>query len=134
MKTVKLLCAAGTSTQILAQKVQETADNLGLEMDVKAASVSGSDDACKDADLLLLTPQVAFKLDVVKMTFPDKKIDVIDANAFATLDTQAIIAQINKELQSPRLPGGPRAFSSLVLGLRPAESLRRGPGTLALRA
>ena len=94
MKTVKLLCAAGTSTQILAQKVQETADNLGLEMDVKAASV----DACKDADLLLLTPQVAFKLDVVKMTFPDKKIDVIDANAFATLDTQAIIAQINKEL------------------------------------
>ena len=53
MKTVKLLCAAGTSTQILAQKVQETADNLGLEMDVKAASVSGSDDACKDADLLL---------------------------------------------------------------------------------
>lgn len=98
MKTVKLLCAAGTSTQILAQKVQETADNLGLEMDVKAASISGSDDACKDADLLLLTPQVAFKLDVVKMTFPDKKIDVIDANAFATLDTQAIIAQINKEL------------------------------------
>ena len=98
MKTVKLLCAAGTSTQILAQKVQETADNLGLEMDVKAASISGSDDACKDADLLLLTPQVAFKLDVVKMTFPDKKIDVIDANDFATLDTQAIIAQINKEL------------------------------------
>lgn len=98
MKTVKLLCAAGTSTQILAQKVQETADNLGLEMDVKAASISGSDDACKDADLLLLTPQVAFKLDVVKMTLPDKKIDVIDANAFATLDTQAIIAQINKEL------------------------------------
>ena len=98
MKTVKLLCAAGTSTQILAQKVQETADNLGLEMDVKAASISGSDDACKDADLLLLTPQVAFKLDVVKMTFPDKKIDVIDANAFAKLDTQAIIAQINKEL------------------------------------
>ena len=78
--------------------MQETADNLGLEMDVKAASISGSDDACKDADLLLLTPQVAFKLDVVKMTFPDKKIDVIDANAFATLDTQAIIAQINKEL------------------------------------
>ena len=29
MKTVKLLCAAGTSTQILARKVQETADNLG---------------------------------------------------------------------------------------------------------
>ena len=98
MTTVKLLCADGTSTQILAQKVQETADNLGLEMDVKAASVSGSDDACKDADLLLLTPQAAFKLDVVKMTFPDKKIDVIDTNAFATLDTQAIIAQINKEL------------------------------------
>lgn len=98
MTTVKLLCADGTSTQILAQKVQETADNLGLEMDVKAASVSGSDDAYKDADLLLLTPQVAFKLDVVKMTFPDKKIDVIDVNAFATLDTQAIIAQINKEL------------------------------------
>ena len=98
MTTVKLLCADGTSTQILAQKVQETADNLGLEMDVKAASVSGSDDACKDADLLLLTPQVAFKLDVVKMTFPDKKIDVIDVNAFATLDTQTIIAQINKEL------------------------------------
>ena len=36
MKNVKLLCAAGTSTQVLAKKVQETADNLGLEMHVTA--------------------------------------------------------------------------------------------------
>ena len=96
MKTVKLLCAAGTSTQILAQKVQETADNLGLEMDVKAASVSGSDDACKDADLLLLTPQVAFKLDVVKMTFPDKKIESIEMRAYGMMDGKAVIDHVKK--------------------------------------
>lgn len=62
MKTVKLLCAAGTSTQILAQKVQETADNLGLEMDVKAASISGSDDACKMPTCCFLRPRLPSSL------------------------------------------------------------------------
>ena len=98
MKNVKLLCAAGTSTQVLAAKVQETADKLGLEMSVTAGPVAGSDESCKDADLLLLTPQVEFKLDVVKLTYPDKKIGVIDAAAFTNLDTEAIIAQISQEL------------------------------------
>lgn len=97
MKNVKLLCAAGTSTQVLAKKVQETADNLGLEMHVTAGPVTG-DDEVATADLLLLTPQVEFKLDLVKVTYPEKKIAVIEPEAFAAADAQAIIAQINKEL------------------------------------
>ena len=98
MKNVKLLCAAGTSTQVLANKVQELADKLGLEMIVSAAPIADVAESCADADLLLLTPQVEFKLDAVKMSCPDKKIAVIDAAAFAAADTEAIIAQINQEL------------------------------------
>lgn len=97
MKKVKLLCAAGTSTQVLANKVQEIADKLGLEMSVTAGPVSGDDDVAQ-ADLLLLTPQVEFKLDLVKVTYPEKKIAVVDAGAFAAADAEAIIAQINQEL------------------------------------
>lgn len=98
MKNVKLLCAAGTSTTVLAAKVQETADRLGLEMKVSAAAISSLEEAANDADLLLLTPQVEFKLDVVKMSCPDTKIAVLSADAFASMDTEAIIAQINREL------------------------------------
>ncbi|HJG36435.1 PTS sugar transporter subunit IIB [Enorma phocaeensis] len=98
MKNVKLLCAAGTSTTVLAGKVQEAADRLGLEMKVSAAALTSLEEAAKDADLLLLTPQVEFKLDVVKMSCPDKKIAVLPAEAFASMDTEAIIAQINREL------------------------------------
>ncbi|WP_144743737.1 PTS sugar transporter subunit IIB [Enorma burkinafasonensis] len=98
MKNVKLLCAAGTSTTMLAAKVQETADRLGLEMKVSAAAISSLEEAANDADLLLLTPQVEFKLDVVKMSCPDTKIAVLSADAFANMDAEAIIAQINREL------------------------------------
>ena len=98
MKNVKLLCAAGTSTTMLAAKVQETADRLGLEMKVSAAAISSLEEAAADADLLLLTPQVEFKLDVVKMSCPDTKIAVLSADAFANMDAEAIIAQINREL------------------------------------
>lgn len=98
MKNIKLLCAAGTSTTVLAGKVQEAADRLGLEMKVSAAALTSLAEAAKDADLLLLTPQVEFKLDVVKMSCPDKKIAVLPAEAFASMDTEAIIAQINREL------------------------------------
>ncbi len=98
MKNVKLLCAAGTSTTVLAAKVQETADRLGLEMKVSAAAISSLEEAANDADLLLLTPQVEFKLDVVKMSCPDTKIAVLSADAFANMDAEAIIAQINREL------------------------------------
>ncbi|MCI7730551.1 PTS sugar transporter subunit IIB [Enorma burkinafasonensis] len=98
MKNVKLLCAAGTSTMVLAAKVQETADRLGLEMKVSAAAISSLEEAANDADLLLLTPQVEFKLDVVKMSCPDTKIAVLSADAFANMDAEAIIAQINREL------------------------------------
>ena len=98
MKDCQLLCAAGTSTTVLAAKVQETADRLGLEMKVSAAAISSLEEAANDADLLLLTPQVEFKLDVVKMSCPDTKIAVLSADAFANMDAEAIIAQINREL------------------------------------
>ena len=98
MKNVKLLCAAGTSTQVLATKVQEMADKLGIELTIAAASIADVAETCADADLLLLTPQVEFKIDAVKMACPDKKIAVLDPAAFAEVDVEAVIAQINQEL------------------------------------
>ena len=100
MKTIKLLCAAGTSTQVLADKVRELINKLGLELEVSAAPLAEAEEACKDADLLLLTPQIEFQLALVQKTFPDKKVDVIDFDAFADADAEAVIAQINRELNA----------------------------------
>lgn len=98
MKNVKLLCAAGTSTAVMAGKVKELADAEGYELEVAAAPVSGAEEECAPADLLLLTPQVEFQLELVKKTYPDKKVDVIDFDAFARVDAAAVLEQIKRDL------------------------------------
>ena len=50
------------------------------------------------SELILLTPQVQFEAELVRALFPDKRVEVIDFNAFAAMDADVVVAQIKEAL------------------------------------
>ena len=98
MKNVTMLCAAGTSTHIFAVKVQEVLDEQNAPVRVNAWSVAQAKEQGVDSELILLTPQVQFEAELVRALFPDKRVEVIDFDAFAAMDTDVVVAQIKEAL------------------------------------
>lgn len=97
MHNVTMLCAAGTSTHIFAVKVQEELDAENAPVRVNAWSVAQAKEKGVESELILLTPQVQFEAELVHALFPDKRVEIIDFNTFAEMDTKAAADQI-KEL------------------------------------
>lgn len=62
MKHIVLCCAAGMSTSILVQRMQQAATKKAIEVSIKAAPVSEFNDQIGSADLVLLGPQVRYQL------------------------------------------------------------------------
>ncbi|MBE6469811.1 MAG: hypothetical protein E7001_07710 [Coriobacteriaceae bacterium] len=94
MHTVVMLCAAGTSTHLFAEKIQAAIDEEGYGARVSAWSVAQAKENRTGAELLLLTPQVRFELELIRALYPETRVEVIDFNAFAHMDAGAVIEQI----------------------------------------
>ncbi|MDO5709925.1 MAG: PTS sugar transporter subunit IIB [Coriobacteriales bacterium] len=73
MLHVRLFCGAGMSTSLLARKMQNYADEKGVDVLVDARPVSGikqsSIEQLKELDCALLGPQVAFEIGQFKPKF-----------------------------------------------------------------
>ena len=54
MRKIILLCSAGMSTSILVNKMKESADSQGYEVEISAHSVSEAARVGADADIVLL--------------------------------------------------------------------------------
>lgn len=94
MKNIVLLCAAGMSTSLLVTKMKEAAEKKGFECDINAYPMSEAADKGKDADAILLGPQVQFNLNKVKAMFPDKIVDSIDMQAYGRMDGESVLVMV----------------------------------------
>ena len=80
MKNIVLCCAAGMSTSMLVQRMQDAAQKKGVEVSIKAVPVAEFKDNLAAADIILLGPQVKYeqaKLRALADPF-GKKVAVID--------------------------------------------------------
>lgn len=77
MKKIVLCCNAGMSTSMLVTKMREAAKAKALECEIIAYPVSEVEEKAKDADVILLGPQVRYELKKVKGLFPEKPVDAI---------------------------------------------------------
>lgn len=68
MKTILLACAAGMSTSLLVTKMEQAAQNQGLETKIYAVSVAEVDKELSEnqIDIVLLGPQVRYEEGNVK--------------------------------------------------------------------
>lgn len=92
MKKIVLLCAGGMSTSILVNKMKAEAEALGTEYDINAYAVDTASTVAKDADCVLLGPQVTYCEDDVKqyVTCP---VGCIDMMAYGLMDGKKVLAQ-----------------------------------------
>lgn len=97
MRKIVLLCAAGMSTSVLVKKMKEACVAEGLDYDINAYSVTELNNVSKDADMILLGPQIKFQLDKVKevATCP---VQAIDMQAYGMMNGKKVIEEVRKVL------------------------------------
>jgi len=92
MEKIILVCNAGMSTGILAQKIEQASNNT---LDVKAYSESEYLDYIDGVDLILLGPQIQFLLETIKNSV-DIPVEVIDSVKYGMMNGQGVYEDIQK--------------------------------------
>lgn len=97
-KKITLFCSAGMSTSLLVNKMKEAAKAQGKDYEIAAFSMNEAPEKGKEADVILLGPQVRFAKDKIQGMFPDKPVDVIDMRSYGLMDGKAALAIAEKKL------------------------------------
>lgn len=90
---ILLICAAGMSTSILMKKMEQYTNDQGIDLDIKAVGLMDYQDYAQDYDVILLGPQVSYKLDSVKETV-SKPVATIPTMDYAMGDCKNIFQLI----------------------------------------
>ncbi|PHK49946.1 PTS sugar transporter subunit IIB [Staphylococcus edaphicus] len=94
-KTIMLVCAAGMSTSMLVQKMQEAAEKQNLDREIFAVSTTEADQKIENdnIDILLLGPQVRFKKDEYTKKCLEKQIpvEVIEMRDYGTMNGERVL-------------------------------------------
>ena len=98
MTKIVLLCAAGMSTSALVRKMKDAAKAEGYECDISANSVSEAKNY-QSAGMILLGPQVRYRLKEVQGELPNNKVEVIDMKDYGMMNGKAVLDHVRKVLE-----------------------------------
>lgn len=94
MKKILLCCAAGMSTSLLVSKMQQAATEVNLESKIWAVSVEELQNNIKEGvDVVLLGPQIRYKLNDVKKVCGEKSIpaEVINMVDYGSMNGKKVL-------------------------------------------
>jgi PTS system cellobiose-specific IIB component len=93
MKKITLVCAAGMSTSLLVAKMKESVEQMNEQIEIRAVAESAFSNYAADTDILLLGPQVAYKLKQLKETYESKgiKIAVINSMDYGMMNGKKVL-------------------------------------------
>ncbi len=91
MTNILLICSGGASTSMLAEKMCGAAEAKGVEVKVWAVGEQAAADNVPEADVVLVGPQMRFKVPGLQAKYPDKPIDSIDMRAYGMMDGVAVL-------------------------------------------
>ena len=97
MRKIVLFCAAGMSTSLLVNKMKAAAADQGYEVDIAAYPISDIPTKGPEADIVLLGPQVRFKLAETQKTL-SCPVEAIDMRAYGMMDGAKVIARVKEVL------------------------------------
>ncbi|QQK08373.1 PTS sugar transporter subunit IIB [Miniphocaeibacter halophilus] len=101
MLNILLVCSAGMSTSMLVQRMQEEADGRGLEAKISAVGSAEIDSASKDADVILLGPQVRYQLKSIQgVVNNEKPVTVISSNIYGLMDGKKALDLAISEIEN----------------------------------
>lgn len=97
---IVLCCSAGMSTSLVVEKMQDAAKEKGIDAEIKAVPVSSVEelDNSHKIDILLLGPQVKFKLNELKEVYKDQNtlVDVINMMDYGMINGEKILTDALK--------------------------------------
>lgn len=98
MKKIVLLCAAGMSTGMLVIKMRDAAKEMGYDCEINAYAVAEADEVGKDADIILLGPQIQFQLERVKKICPGKIVELINIQDYGMLNGKNVMKHVKEQI------------------------------------
>lgn len=98
MKKIYLFCMAGLSTSMMVKKMQEAAKEEGYDCEIAAYSVSDVAQKGKDADCILLGPQVRYKLKEVQQQMAGKPVILMDMADYGMLRGKNVLHTARKAM------------------------------------
>ncbi|MGK7245456.1 PTS sugar transporter subunit IIB [Buttiauxella agrestis] len=99
-RRIYLFCSAGMSTSLLVSKMKTQAEKYEVPVIIEAWPETLAAEKGKDADLVLLGPQIAYMLPEIQKVLPGKPVEVIDSAMYGKIDglgvLKAAVASIKK--------------------------------------
>ncbi|BCG09985.1 MULTISPECIES: PTS sugar transporter subunit IIB [Buttiauxella] len=103
-RRIYLFCSAGMSTSLLVSKMKAQAEKYEVPVIIEAWPETLAAEKGKDADLVLLGPQIAYMLPEIQKVLPGKPVEVIDSAMYGKIDglgvLKAAVASIKKAAAS----------------------------------
>ncbi len=96
---ILLMCANGLSTGVLMQKMQSWAASKGQPLTIKAIPISDYQDYYKDYDVMLIGPQMRYKLKEVSENAPETPALVINPMDYGMGNVENIMRDVNKAVK-----------------------------------
>lgn len=91
MRKIVLMCAGGMSTSVLVRKMQEAAKEMNYECTIDAYPTSEAPTEGKDADIILLGPQVRFQVNKIKSQCPGVVVEAIEMRMYGRMDGKGVL-------------------------------------------
>lgn len=88
---ILLVCAAGMSTSLLVNRMNEAAAAKGIELHIEAHPVGSIDQYGDSADVILLGPQVIYELKNVKAKYPGKPVETINMQDYGMMNGAKVL-------------------------------------------
>ena len=86
------------STSLLVTKMKKAAEESGLEYEIAAHPLSEANTYGPEADIILLGPQVKYKLNDTKAQFPDKPVEAINMQDYGMMNGANVIKRVKEVL------------------------------------
>lgn len=91
MKKIVLLCNMGMSTSMMVSKMKDAAKKQGFECEINAYSTNQLEEVKKDADCILIGPQIRFQLDKIKLQCPGIPVKDINMIDYGIMNGEAVL-------------------------------------------
>lgn len=94
MYNIVLVCSAGMSTSLLVSKMKKSADEQGIEANIKAVAEADLKNNIDGSDVILLGPQVRYFLSKIKAQVEPIGIpvDVINSMDYGMMNGEKVLA------------------------------------------
>lgn len=93
MKKIILACSAGLSTSLLVSRMEEAAKKMDYDCSIVAVPIDDLMTATADVDMILLGPQIRFKLKQLQGSY-SCPIEVVDMPTYAVMDGEKVMKRV----------------------------------------